>query len=172
MHGNVTDQPRLACRPCRRRAQAASIDLLAEHDIAVTTVAPGNREPLPLEALRRAGVRVGLGQDGIRDYWSPYGNGDMLERTWQLAYRAGAATTSRSRIASTSHRAADDRCSTAARGRRRTSSMTIATGLAVGASADLVIVPAETVTAGRHGPPTAHGGDPRRSGRRGNGALS
>ena len=69
--------------------QAALIELLAEHDIALTTVAPGNREPLPLEALRAAGVRVGLGQDGIRDYWSPYGNGDVLERVGQLAFRAG-----------------------------------------------------------------------------------
>ena len=33
-------------------------------------------------------MRVGLGQDGIRDFWSPYGNGDMLERAWQLAFRA------------------------------------------------------------------------------------
>ena len=53
----------------------------------MATVAPGNREPLPLLALRAAGVRVGLGQDGIRDYWSPYGNGDMLARSWQLAFR-------------------------------------------------------------------------------------
>ena len=34
-------------------------------------------------------MRVGLGQDGIRDYWSPYGNGDVLERAWQLAFRSG-----------------------------------------------------------------------------------
>ena len=33
-------------------------------------------------------MRVGLGQDGIRDYWSPYGDGDMLARAWQLAYRS------------------------------------------------------------------------------------
>lgn len=32
------------------------------------------------------GVPVGLGQDDQRDYWSPYGNGDMLDRTWQLAF--------------------------------------------------------------------------------------
>ena len=69
--------------------QAALIELLATADIALATVAPGNREPLPLEALRAGGVRVGLGQDGIRDYWSPYGNGDMLERAWQLAFRNG-----------------------------------------------------------------------------------
>lgn len=39
--------------------------------------------------MRAAGVRVGLGQDSIRDYWSPYGNGDVLERAWQLTFRSG-----------------------------------------------------------------------------------
>ena len=27
--------------------------------------------------------------DGQRDYWSPYGNGDMLDRAWQLAFVNG-----------------------------------------------------------------------------------
>ena len=27
--------------------------------------------------------------DGQRDYWSPWGNGDMLERTWMLAHEQG-----------------------------------------------------------------------------------
>lgn len=65
------------------------IDELAELDIAVTTVAPGGRLELPLERMVTAGVRVGLGMDGQRDYWSPWGNADMLERTWMLAYSQG-----------------------------------------------------------------------------------
>ena len=124
MQGNVTVSHAFALASVDAAQAAASIELLADNDIAVTTVAPGNREPLPLDALRAAGVRVGLGQDGIRDYWSPYGNGDMLERAYQLAYRAGCARTRRSRGASTSRRVADDRCSTARRGRPRTSSTT------------------------------------------------
>jgi cytosine deaminase len=62
---------------------------LADQRIALTTVAPGAREPLPLRRLREAGVVVGLGQDGIRDLWSPYGSGDMLERSMLLAWRSG-----------------------------------------------------------------------------------
>ena len=89
MQGQVTISHAFALSSVDRDRQAALVELLADNDIAVTTVAPGNREPLPLEALRDAGVRVGLGQDGIRDYWSPYGNGDMLDRTWQLAFRPG-----------------------------------------------------------------------------------
>ena len=44
---------------------------------------------LPLVDLTAAGVRVGLGEDGQRDYWSPYGNCDLLDRTWQLAFTNG-----------------------------------------------------------------------------------
>jgi cytosine deaminase len=33
------------------------------------------------------GVNVCCGSDGIRDAWSPMGNGDMLERAMLLAYR-------------------------------------------------------------------------------------
>lgn len=62
------------------------IDTLAELDVAVTTIAPGRGGDLPLRRMVDAGVRVGLGMDGQRDYWSPYGNADMLDRTWQLAF--------------------------------------------------------------------------------------
>ena len=125
----------------------ALIELLAAADIAVATVAPGNREPLPLLALRDAGVRVGLGQDGIRDYWSPYGNGDMLERSWQLAFRNGFR-----------HDDLVELCvDVASRGGRAVvgsspwSPAAVTdddlTGLAAGARADLVVVTADTVTA-------------------------
>jgi cytosine/adenosine deaminase-related metal-dependent hydrolase len=50
-----------------------------------TTIAPSGNRSLPLARLADAGVRVGLGQDGMRDYWSPFGDADMLSRTWQLA---------------------------------------------------------------------------------------
>ncbi|WP_116040449.1 amidohydrolase family protein [Amycolatopsis palatopharyngis] len=65
------------------------LDDLARADIALSTVAPGSAPPLPLARLVEHGIRVGLGQDGQRDYWSPYGNGDMLDRTWQLAFTQG-----------------------------------------------------------------------------------
>jgi cytosine/adenosine deaminase-related metal-dependent hydrolase len=66
------------------------IEDLADQRISLTTVAPGNRQPLPLASLRAAGVRVGLGSDGIRDLWSPWGDGDLLARAALLAWRAGA----------------------------------------------------------------------------------
>ncbi|MDQ0382430.1 amidohydrolase family protein [Amycolatopsis thermophila] len=62
---------------------------MAELDISVATVAPPGRGTLPLTRLTEAGIRVGLGDDGQRDYWSPYGNADLLDRTWQLAFTNG-----------------------------------------------------------------------------------
>lgn len=121
------------------------IERLAEADIALTTVAPGTAPPLPLRELVAAGVRVGLGQDGQRDYWSPYGNGDMLDRTWQLAFTQGfrpdalvehaaavATVGGRSIVRDDLPRLADEQDRP---------------GLAVGDPADLVLVGTEAVTA-------------------------
>lgn len=66
---------------------ARLVERLAELDVAMSTVAPPPPvTALPLLDLTSAGVRIGLGQDGQRDFWTPYGNGDMLDRTWQLAF--------------------------------------------------------------------------------------
>jgi len=147
MQGKVTVSHAFALSSVPAARQQQLIELLAINDIALTTVAPGNTEPLPLQALRAAGVRVGLGQDGIRDYWSPYGNGDMLERAWQLAFRSGV------RKDELIEQCAD----VASRGGRSVveggtwSTANVVddsiSGLAVGAPADLVVVPADTVTA-------------------------
>ena len=62
---------------------------LADQRISLATVAPGARPPLPLLRLRELGIDVCLGQDGIRDLWSPYGDADMLSRAEKLAWRSG-----------------------------------------------------------------------------------
>ena len=147
MEGLVTISHAFALGSVDPARQAALVELLATVDIALTTVAPGNREPLPLQALRAAGVRVGLGQDGIRDYWSPYGNGDVLERTWQLAFRHGYRRDELVELC----------VDVASRGGRAVITASpwpavavaadATTGLAPGAPADLVVVTADTVTA-------------------------
>ena len=65
------------------------VEGLAEQRVSIATVAPGNAPLPPLGSLRAAGVEVALGSDGIRDLWSPWGNGDLLERASLLAYRSG-----------------------------------------------------------------------------------
>ncbi len=67
----------------------ALVERLAGQRISLATVAPGNVEPLPLDLLDQHGVDVCLGQDGIRDLWSPWGDADMLARAGLMGWRAG-----------------------------------------------------------------------------------
>ncbi|MER5309367.1 amidohydrolase family protein [Streptomyces sp. NPDC002773] len=59
---------------------------LGEQDIALTTVSPSDSLVLPIARLREHGVRVGLGSDGVRDSWSPFGNADMMHRAHILGW--------------------------------------------------------------------------------------
>jgi cytosine deaminase len=65
---------------------------LAEAQISLLTATVYNTPVLPIAQLRERGVNVGAGNDGVRDLWGPYGNGDMLDRTFHLAYRSGFRT--------------------------------------------------------------------------------
>ncbi|MCY9783180.1 amidohydrolase [Nocardiopsis sp. EMB25] len=85
MRGRVTVShafrvPEVAGEDLRRLAED-----LAEAGIGLTTVAPGPTSVLPVRALRERGVGVGVGSDGVRDAWSPFGNADMLHRAHLLA---------------------------------------------------------------------------------------
>ncbi|MCK1790544.1 amidohydrolase family protein [Pseudomonas violetae] len=60
---------------------------LAALGISLMSSAPADCAVPPFLALRQAGVNLCLGSDGIRDAWSPMGNGDMLERAMLLAFR-------------------------------------------------------------------------------------
>ena len=89
LHGrvNVAHGFAVAQLPADRRA-----DLLAAMGavgMSMTTVAPLRLPQLPVAELDAAGVRLGLGTDGIRDLWSPWGTGDTLGIAWQLARASG-----------------------------------------------------------------------------------
>ena len=62
---------------------------LAEAQVAIMTSAPGPVPMPPVKRLVAAGVTVFAGSDNIRDAWSPYGSGDMLERAMLIGYRQG-----------------------------------------------------------------------------------
>jgi cytosine/adenosine deaminase-related metal-dependent hydrolase len=128
------------------RAQALA-ERLAELDIALTTIAPSGQRVLPAELLSAAGLRLGLGQDGLRDYWSPFGDGDMLGRTWQLAFtqqlRRDDQIERAVAIATVGGRSVVDPGYSAARWTDPTDSLP---GFGAGEPADLVLLPGETVT--------------------------
>ena len=113
-------------------------------DVSMATIAPAGA-PLPLQQLAAAGVRVGLGQDGQRDYWSPYGNADMLDRTWQLAFtskfRADELIEHCVAVATVGGSSVIDPQA------RRLASVADRPGLAVGDPAELVLVEGDSVTA-------------------------
>ena len=72
--------------PVDRAARTA--DLLAESGVAIMSHGPGGAAIPPLKLLHEHGVEVFGGSDNIRDAWSPFGNGDMLERAMLIGYRA------------------------------------------------------------------------------------
>lgn len=60
---------------------------LGELNISIATTAPVDVAVPPYLLLRAAGVDICAGNDGIRDTWSPYGNGDMLYRAMAVGLR-------------------------------------------------------------------------------------
>lgn len=65
---------------------------LARAGVAIMTNAPGTGPMPPVLRLRDAGVTVFAGSDNIRDAWWPYGDGDMLDRAAVIGYRQGFFT--------------------------------------------------------------------------------
>jgi cytosine/adenosine deaminase-related metal-dependent hydrolase len=89
MQGKVTMSHAYQLGSVNEATTRRLIDAFAELDVSMASVAPAAAGQLPIPLLTEAGVRLGLGEDGQRDYWSPYGNTDMLDRTWQLAFTHG-----------------------------------------------------------------------------------
>ncbi|NEI74417.1 amidohydrolase family protein [Rhizobium lusitanum] len=65
--------------------QEEIVEGLAEAGVSWTTVAMGGTAPLPWQQMRQRSVPLGLGTDGIRDLWSPFGDGDLLRIAYQFA---------------------------------------------------------------------------------------
>ncbi|MBM7644604.1 cytosine/adenosine deaminase-related metal-dependent hydrolase [Scopulibacillus daqui] len=60
-------------------------EILADAGITIITSVPINRKFPPVGLLQEKGVPVAVGCDNIFDVWSPFGNGDILERAGRLA---------------------------------------------------------------------------------------
>lgn len=64
------------------------IELLLENDITIMSHGPSGLRPVPsVMRLRKAGVPMCTGNDGIRDSWGPLNMPDMLLRAFIIAYR-------------------------------------------------------------------------------------
>ena len=107
---------------------------MAEAGMSLVTHGGGASPLPPVKKLRERGVEVFIGNDDVRDTWSPYGNGDLLVRAMLLSWRSGFRADGDLAIAFDCAGAAarrvlghDDR------------------GIALGAPADLFTVRAETL---------------------------
>jgi cytosine/creatinine deaminase len=111
-----------------------TLEALARADVAIMTNGPGPVPMPPVRKLVAAGVRVFSGSDNIRDAWSPYGNGDMLERATWIGYRQGMSADSDLELAFDLGNS------------RSAQVLGLADhGLRIGAAADLVAIPSGSI---------------------------
>ncbi|MFB7736110.1 amidohydrolase family protein [Streptomyces sp. NPDC056112] len=92
MRGKVTISHAFCLSDCDTTELERTAEFLAVADVAVTTCALGSEPVVPFRPLVERGVRVGAGSDGVRDAWTPFGDGDMFTRAHLLAYRTDART--------------------------------------------------------------------------------
>lgn len=59
---------------------AALMEQVAREDVRIFSTGHPSAQIPSLQAMRKAGIKVGLGCDGIRDTWGPWGQPDMLHR--------------------------------------------------------------------------------------------
>ncbi len=134
MQGRVTASHAFCLGGCRAVALQRMAELLTDAGVSVVTHGGGASPVPPIKALRALGVTVFAGNDNIRDAWSPFGDGDMLERAMLTAWRSGFRT--------------DDDLAVAfdlVSGAGATGLNLPGHGLAEGEQADFFTVPAETL---------------------------
>ena len=85
--GKVTISHGFALGGVAESKQQATAELMAEAGVALCTHGASGAALPPIIMLRDAGVNVFAGNDDVRDTWSPYGTGDMLERASLIGWR-------------------------------------------------------------------------------------
>lgn len=65
---------------------------LASLGMSIASTVPIGRMNMPLPMLHAKGVNVKLGTDSLTDHWSPFGNGDQLEKAGRFAEVYGYST--------------------------------------------------------------------------------
>jgi cytosine/creatinine deaminase len=134
LNGRVAVSHAFALGAVDDREFGRTADALAHARIAIMTNGPGPVPMPPVKRLVAAGVRVFAGSDNIRDAWSPYGDGDMLARAMLIGYRQGFLADEDLRLAFELGNS------------RSAAVLGLADhGLRVGATADLVAIPAGSI---------------------------
>jgi cytosine/adenosine deaminase-related metal-dependent hydrolase len=85
--GKVTISHGFCLGSVTERKAADAAETMADAGVALVTHGAGGLTMPPLEMLSAAGVLVFAGNDDIRDTWSPYGTGDLLERAAIIGWK-------------------------------------------------------------------------------------
>jgi cytosine deaminase len=85
--GKVTISHGFCLGDTTERKASVAAEAMAEAGVALVTHGAGGLTLPPIEMLRAAGVVVFAGNDDIRDTWSPYGTGDLLERAAIIGWK-------------------------------------------------------------------------------------
>lgn len=64
---------------------------MASLGMSITSTVPIGRSTMPLPMLHKLGVNVKLATDSLTDHWSPFGNGDQLEKVGRYAELYGCS---------------------------------------------------------------------------------
>ncbi|MFJ2589022.1 amidohydrolase [Streptomyces sp. NPDC087538] len=92
MQGHVTLGHAFAVAELDGAGNESVAALLAGAGVSLVTCALGGDPVLDPARLTPHGVRLAVGSDGVRDAWTPFGDGDMIARAHLLAYRTDART--------------------------------------------------------------------------------
>jgi cytosine/creatinine deaminase len=87
LSGKVTISHGFCLGGITERKAAEAAQTMAEAGVALVTHGAGGLTMPPIEMLRGAGVLVFAGNDDIRDTWSPYGAGKLLERAAIIGWK-------------------------------------------------------------------------------------
>lgn len=87
LSGRVTISHAYAMGQLEPDQQRRVADNLAAAGVAMVTCAVGEAPVVPVRVMHEAGATLAFGNDGVRDLWTPYGDGDMLRRINSVAYR-------------------------------------------------------------------------------------
>lgn len=68
---------------------ARLMEMVAREDVRIFSTGHPSAQVPSLQAMRKAGIKVGLGCDGIRDTWGPWGQPDMLHRARIVGMKNG-----------------------------------------------------------------------------------
>ncbi len=91
LHGRVTISHGFGLGLLEPSTRSEIFEQLVEQDISIMTNGPTGPMP-PIRDLVARGVTVFAGTDNVRDAWSPFGSGDVLQTAARVAYQSDFRT--------------------------------------------------------------------------------